>query len=41
MVSKQAPWSEKSLPDQAGIAPTSEGESGVQCAAAKVLKTPP
>jgi hypothetical protein len=27
MVSKQAPWSEKSLPDQAGFAPTSEGES--------------
>jgi hypothetical protein len=27
MVSKQAPWSENSLPDQAGIAPTSEGES--------------
>jgi hypothetical protein len=28
MVSKRASWSEKSLPDQAGIAPTSEGESG-------------
>ena len=28
MVSKQAPWSEKSPPDQAGFAPTSEGESG-------------
>ena len=28
MVSKRAPWSEKWLPDQAGIAPTSEGESG-------------